>query len=342
MTTSIKSFSERLKEDIVLVAEGYLFELERRGYLQAGPFVPEVVLEHPQAVKELHLEFLRAGTDVIVACTYYGHRAKLKTVGHEDMLEKLNVYAVALAKDVANENGALTAGNLSNTWEFDPNNPDSDKVVRSIFEEQVRWASSGGVDFIIAETFSHLGEALIALEVIKEANLPAVITFIPLGEKSCDGYPWEEACKMLEDKGADVVGLNCGRGPETMMPLLEKIRKAVNGYVAALPVPYRTTKDQPTFQRLKLQNSKQAFPVALDSFVLTRFEMADFAIKARDLGINYIGICCGAGPHHVRAMAEALGRDVPASKYSPDLSVHPLFGAEESVKKHYAECWDHS
>lgn len=70
--------------------------------------------------------------------------------------------------------------------------------------------------------------------------------------------------------------------------------------------------------------------------------MADFAIKARDLGINYIGICCGAGPHHVRAMAEALGRDVPASKYSPDLRVHPLFGAEESVKKHYAECWDHS
>ena len=70
--------------------------------------------------------------------------------------------------------------------------------------------------------------------------------------------------------------------------------------------------------------------------------MADFAIKARDLGINYIGICCGAGPHHVRAMAEALGRTVPASKYAPDMSVHPLFGAEESVKKYHAECRDAS
>jgi betaine-homocysteine S-methyltransferase len=342
MTTPIKSLTERLKEGIVLVAEGYLFELERRGYLQAGSFVPEVVLEHPEVLKELHREFLRAGSDVIVACTYYGHRSKLKSVGHEEMLEKLNLNAIALAKDIAGENGALTAGNLSNTWEFDPNNPNSEKVVRSIFEEQVRWASSVGVDFVIAETFSHFGEALIALEVIKKAALPAVITFAPTSEKTCDGYSWEEACKILEDKGADVVGLNCGRGPETMMPLLEKIRKTVSGHVAALPVPYRTTKAQCCFQDLTLSDSTQAFPVALDPFLLTRFEMADFAVNARDLGINYIGICCGAGPHHVRAMAEALGRTVPASKYSPDLTVHPLFGAPDSVKKHYVDCRQHS
>jgi betaine-homocysteine S-methyltransferase len=66
--------------------------------------------------------------------------------------------------------------------------------------------------------------------------------------------------------------------------------------------------------------------------------MAEFAVQARDMGINYIGICCGAGPHHVRAMAEALGRQVPASKYSPDISLHPIFGDEKSQKKHYREC----
>jgi betaine-homocysteine S-methyltransferase len=53
--------------------------------------------------------------------------------------------------------------------------------------------------------------------------------------------------------------------------------------------------------------------------------MADFARAARDLGVNYIGICCGAGPHHVRAMAEALDREVAASKYSPALELHPMF-----------------
>ena len=64
-----RNLSERLAEGVVLCAEGYLFELERRGYLQAGAFVPEVVLDHPEVVAQLHREFLRAGTDVIEAFT---------------------------------------------------------------------------------------------------------------------------------------------------------------------------------------------------------------------------------------------------------------------------------
>ncbi len=72
--------------------------------------------------------------------------------------------------------------------------------------------------------------------------------------------------------------------------------------------------------------------------MLNRFEMADFAVKAHNMGINYIGICGGAGPHHVRAMAEGLEREVPASKYSPDISLHPIFGDHESRKQRYIEC----
>jgi betaine-homocysteine S-methyltransferase len=76
----------RLENDLLLVAEGYLFEMERRGYLKAGPFVPEVVLDFPLAVKQLHEEFARAGSDVVVAFTYYGHRAKLRAIGKEDLI----------------------------------------------------------------------------------------------------------------------------------------------------------------------------------------------------------------------------------------------------------------
>jgi len=68
-----KGLLERLSEGPVICAEGYLFELERRGYLQAGAFVPEVVLEHPNAVEELHREFLRAGSDIMEAFTFYAH-----------------------------------------------------------------------------------------------------------------------------------------------------------------------------------------------------------------------------------------------------------------------------
>ena len=73
-----KDLISRLNEGPVLCAEGYLFAMERRGYLQAGAFVPEVVLEHPEVVSQLHREFIRAGSDVVQAFTYYGHREKLK------------------------------------------------------------------------------------------------------------------------------------------------------------------------------------------------------------------------------------------------------------------------
>src|SRR5258708_20265858 len=74
----------------LVCAEGYLFECERRGYLQAGAFVPEVVLDHPEVVEELHREFVHAGSDVVEAFTYYGHREKLRVIGKEDFLEPLN------------------------------------------------------------------------------------------------------------------------------------------------------------------------------------------------------------------------------------------------------------
>jgi len=322
-----KGILARLAEGPVLGAEGYLFELERRGYVKAGPYVPEAVLDHPEAVRELHREFLFAGAEVMVAFTYYGHREKLKVVGREIDLEKLNRQAVRLAAETAAEGGALVAGNLSNTWAWDSSDPEgSRRRVGPMFEEQVRWAEEEGADFFIAETYDFLGEALAALKAIHASRLPAMVTFIALGEKSTDGYAWEEACRILEQEGAQIVGLNCARGPATMMGLLERIRGSVRCPVAAQPVPYRTTAAQPIFQLLREPGCPCACPLRLDPFVHTRFEMAEFALKARELGIDYIGICCGGAPHHVRAMAEALGRKVPASRYSPDLSLHPTLG----------------
>jgi betaine-homocysteine S-methyltransferase len=327
IVTESRGLLERLGSGAVLVAEGYVFELERRGYISAGPYVPEVVLDYPEAVLELHREFLWAGSDVMLALTYYGDRQKLATVGREGDLEALNRLAMRLARQVAREGDALVAGNIANTWVYDPDDADTTgKIVRQMYTEQVRWAMEEGADFIIAETLGYLGEGLIALEVIKQFNLPAVITFGSVPDTLRDGYTFEEACRILAREGADVVGLNCSRGPATMLPLVARIRDAVDGYVAALPVPYRTTPAQSTFQALKEPGRERGFPIALDPFVHTRFEMAEFATTAQKLGVNYIGACCGAAPHHIRAMAEALGRRVPASRYSPNLSLHPMLG----------------
>src|SRR5262245_27078687 len=106
---------ERLAAGPVICAEGYLFEFERRGYLQAGAYVPEVVLEHPQLVEGLHRDFVHAGSDVVEAFTYYAHRAKLKIVGREKDLARINRAALAIAKKVARATGTLLAGDICNT-----------------------------------------------------------------------------------------------------------------------------------------------------------------------------------------------------------------------------------
>jgi len=199
---------DRLADGPVVCAEGYLFECERRGYLQAGAFVPEVVLEHPEVVRQLHHEFVHAGSDVVEAFTYYAHREKLRQIGRERQLEELNRAALEIARDVADDTGTLLAGNISNTNAFLPDDADSRREVRGMFEEQVSWAADAGVDFVVAETISWCEEALIAVEVIKDAGLPAVVTLAVHKEPSTiDGFMPDEACRRLEQAGADVVGL---------------------------------------------------------------------------------------------------------------------------------------
>jgi betaine-homocysteine S-methyltransferase len=329
---------DRLGQGPVICAEGYLFEFERRGYLQAGAFVPEVVLEHPELVAQLHREFVHAGSDVVEAFTYYAHREKLRIIGKEDALEEINRQALRIASEVAQESGALLAGDICNTNVFDPDDAGSAATVREMFSEQVGWAVDAGVDFVIGETFSWAQEALIALEVIRETGLPAVITLaVHRAPETREGWTPEDACRRIEDAGAAVVGLNCIRGPRTMLPLIGRVREACDGHIAALPVPYRTTEDEPSFQSLTDPGCDcipggRPFPTALDPFTCNRYELAEFTKAASDLGVTYVGVCCGAAPHHIRSVAEALGRTPPASRYSADMSRHAFLGSDARLK----------
>ncbi|MQA27024.1 MAG: homocysteine S-methyltransferase family protein [Micromonosporaceae bacterium] len=337
MTPTAESGRDRLRARLdagpVICAEGYLFELERRGYVQAGAFVPEVVLDHPEEVSALHRQFVHAGSDVVEAFTYYGHREKLRVVGKDHLLEPLNRQALALAREVADAHGSLVAGNVCNTNIYHPTDREAQTQVRAMFAEQVAWAAEEGVDFVIGETFWHGAEALSALEVIREAGLPAVVTLaVHRAPVTREGWSIPEACRRLADAGADVVGLNCIRGPETMLPLLAEVTEAVDVPVAALPVPYRTHAEQPSFQSLRDPRAgRQPFPTALDPFTCTRHEIADFTRDAKALGVTYFGLCCGAAPHHVRGMAEALGRTPPASRYSEDMSKHAFLGDDPAL-----------
>ena len=211
-----------------------------------------------------------------------------------------------------------------------------------MFREMIQWAKEEGADYIIGETFYFADEAYVALEEIKKSELPAVLTISPMAENIMrDGISIIDTCKELEQRGADVVGMNCFRGPSTMLPDIKKIRDSVKCHVAALPICYRTTEKQPTFFNLEDHNNcdcpaphGRAFPTALDPLYCNRYEIRKFIQEVHSIGVNYLGLCCGASPMLMREVANAIGRKVPASKYNEKMSNHFMYGSNERIPKH--------
>jgi len=233
----------------------------------------------------------------------------------------------------------MVCGDVANTNIYDPNDSNSLKECQKMYEEQITWAKEANVDFIVAETMNWVEELKIALKAIKDEGFIAVTNFaIPRGDLTRDGYTAEDACKIMEDLGADVVGLNCYRGPKMTMKLLEKVRDKVSCHVAGLPVPYRTTEEEPGFLNITDHDCNcipggNAFPVALDNLYCNRYELAEFAKECMKNNIHFIGICCGSEPHHVREMSVAIGKKPISYKYYPDMTKHFHHGNDPSLKK---------
>src|SRR5439155_9540653 len=301
-----KGILERLADGPVLGDGGYLLELEKRGYVQAGPFTPEVVIEHPDALAQLHREFLRAGAEVLQTMTFYASDDKLATVGLAGKVDEINRDAVGIARKVAAEGGALVAGDLSLTWAYDPADPKSADHVRALFDRQLQdMLDAGPPDLWVGETFSYLVEALLFVERAKATDLPVIATmsFEQVEPRSYEGDSPGECARRLADAGADVVGVNCLNSPEQQLPIAIEMHEAVPGTpVACQPVAYRTTADKPDFTAFA------EFPYGLSPMQLSRSEMADYAGRARDAGIALIGSCCGSVAEHLRAMAKVLGK----------------------------------
>jgi betaine-homocysteine S-methyltransferase len=321
----VKGILERLADGPVLGDGGYLLEMEKRGYVQAGPFTPEVVIEHPDALAQLHREFLRAGVDVLQTMTFYASDDKLATVGMQGKVDDINRNAVQVARQVAAEGDALVAGNLSLTWAYDPDDPASAEHVRGLFDRQLQdQTDAGGVDFWIGETFSFVGEALLFVERATRTGIPVMATmcFEQPVPRAYEGDTPADCARKLVDAGADIIGVNCLNGPEQQLRIAAEMRDAVSTHLAAQPVAYRTTDDRPDF------TAASSFPYGLDPLQLSRQEMAEYARQAMDMDINYIGSCCGSVHAHVRAMAKVLGK-LPADEREWKSSTGKVMSAYE-------------
>ena len=302
------------RQGIVLGDGGYLIELERRGYVDSGSgrekvgtgrgsgqFTPEVAIENPEALRELHREYLRAGSQVLQALTFYATREKLTRSGYGAQTEAINEAAVRIAREVASDR-ALVAGSVSRTQLFEREGPSAAGLVRELLAEQVRLLLKAKVDFLILETFFRLDEMLIGIECARTSGRPilATMSFRPRLTESNDGHSPTACAQAMVAAGAQIVGANCEQEPKRMLSILREMRTAVDVPIAAQPVAFRTTDEIPCFTRMP------QFPDQLETIQLSRQEFTDFARTAKAEGIGYIGGCCGCNPAYIRAMRAGL------------------------------------
>lgn len=300
--------------NVVLGDGGYLIELERRGYVDSGSgrgkvgtgkgsgqFTPEVAIEYPEALRQLHTEFLRAGSQVLQALTFFGTREKLNRAGYGTQTEAINGAAVQIARQAADAQ-ALVAGSVSRTQLFEREGNSAAFHVRDLLTEQIRILHAAGVDLLILETFFHLEEMLIALECALPTGLTVIATmsFRPRVSESTDGHSPAACARVMVDAGASIVGANCEQEPRRIAEILGRMREAVDVPIAAQPAAFANTDETPCFTRMP------QFPDALETIQVARAEFAEFAKHAKSEGIAYLGGCCGCNAAYIRAMANAL------------------------------------
>ena len=224
----MKNIAEMVRQGVVIGDGGYLIELERRGYVDSGSgreqvgtgrgsgqFTPEVAIEHPDALRELHREFLNAGSQVLQALTFFGTREKLNRAGYGAQTEEINAAAVRLAKEVAGDK-ALVAGSVSRTQLIEREGLDALGKARDHIAEQIRLLKDAGVDFLDpGDVFSPGGDEGGARSRAAESGLPAVATmsFRPLVTQCSDGLHAGRVCAGDGRSGRDRRGRQLRTGP---------------------------------------------------------------------------------------------------------------------------------
>ncbi|XP_078071103.1 betaine--homocysteine S-methyltransferase 1 [Mustelus asterias] len=303
---------ERLSAGEVIIGDGgFVFALEKRGYVKAGPWTPEATVEHPEAVRELHREFLRAGATVMQTFTFYASDDKLANRGNyvekKFSGQKVNEAACDIAREVANEGDALVAGGVSQTPSYLSCKSETD--VKAIFRKQLDVFIKKNVDFMLAEYFEHVEEAEWAVQVLKESGKPVGATLCIGPEGDLTGVSAGDCAVKLVKAGADLVGVNCHFDPTTCLKTMKLMKEGLEAanlkaHLIVQPLAFHT----PDCNKQGFIDLPE-FPFALEPRILTRWDMHKYARAAYNLGIRYIGGCCGFEPYHIRAITEELAAE---------------------------------
>lgn len=252
-------------------------------------------LENPDAVRAAHAEYAEAGARILTTNTFGGTRPRLDMHGLGDRVGEVNRTAAQLARSVADERGLLVAGDLGPTGELlAPLGTMTPEEAQALFAEQLAALVEGGIDLVLVETLSDLGEADAALAAAREVapGLPVVVTMsFDTNVRTMMGVRPADAVVHLAAAGADAVGANCGRGPAEMELIAAEMVGARSGDL------------------LLVAQSNAGLPqVVGDHFEYdaTPGDLGAHSSRLAGLGIDLVGGCCGSTPAHIAAVRAAL------------------------------------
>jgi len=285
-------FLERISAGSVLAADGATgSNLTRRG-IPAGKSGEAWVLENPFEITRLAADFVEAGADIVLTCTFGASRLHLEQMGMAAQAESINRTAVRLAKDAC-KGETLVAGSIGPTGQMlKPFGTLSVEAARETFAEQARWLAEAGVDLIVIETQFDLGEAGAAVQAVRMVtDLPLVCSFsYDRGTRTMMGVSPARVAQAFAEAGVDMLGINCGRSLEDNFKALQELRAATT-----LPIWFKPNAGLPS-----VDENANAF------YKTTPEEMADSVSAWVSAGAQVIGGCCGTSPQHLQAIAAAV------------------------------------
>jgi len=251
----------------------------------------ELNLISPRLVKEVHMGYVKAGAELLETNTFGANRFRLSKFDLADKVREINLAGAHLARESAGEDLYVGGSVGPLGLRLEPLGPTSLEEARSAFREQVEALAEGGVDLIVIETMMDLEEAHQALLAVREAtSLPVVVQMtIQEDGSTLSGATPEEFARQLDAWGADIIGINCGIGPATVLETLERMAAVTTKKLSAQP--------------------NAGLPHSVDGrthYLCSPEYMAERASRFIQAGARIVGGCCGTTPAHIKAIKAAV------------------------------------
>lgn len=272
-------------------------------------------LSEPDLVAEVHLNYVRAGADVLETNTFGANRIKLASFGLSEKVRAINIAGARTARHAARDQ-AYVAGAIGPLGiRIEPWGKTGVDEAEEYFHEQASALLEGPVDLFILETFRDLNEMGAAIAAVRSlCKLPIVAQMaIEDHGSTLDGTPPEKFGPELVRRGAHVVGVNCSVGPAAMLETVERLAATTDVPLSAQP------------------NAGRPRHIEGRTIYLSSPEyMASYARRFSSKGVRLVGGCCGTTPEHIRQIKLAVG-SASAAPRAGTARVSPVAVGEPTV-----------